>query len=209
MSSIPTTYSQMLRFFFSGSGPLSMACIVILALILKFFFFEWVWSDLVFLAFVVVFRGGLEWLSHSCLLHANPLPVLNVRLRTRMNTEHALHHQRPYDFSIIMTTYKGAIAGALFAFSVAFIISGSLDLAIGVVLVYSFYSLVLEAVHLVCHCDIRHKATMMKKLVSLHRYHHQCEMSSSFGVTSSMGDRVMGTYVKEECRFNCRYLDEV
>ena len=173
-----------------------MTFIVIAALILKFFFFEWVWGDLVFLAFVVVFRGGFEWLSHSCLLHANPLPVLNLRLKTRMNSDHVLHHQRPRDFRIIMTTYKGAIAGALISFSAALMISGSLDLAIGVALIYSFYSLLLEAIHLVCHCDIRHKTSVMKKLVGLHRYHHQYDMSTSFGVTSSMGDRFFGTYVK-------------
>src|SRR5690606_7128735 len=126
--------------------------------------------------------------------HANPLPWLNTGFKKKMSEEHAVHHQRPYDFSIILISCKGAIATALLVFLVVYFVSGSLDLALGITLIHTTYSMILEASHLVFHGDITHKTAFIKNLVCLHGCRHQCDLDSSFGVTSSLRDRIFGTY---------------
>ena len=192
MDSIPKTYRQMLVYFMSGSGGWAMLLLLCSAILMKFHS-GWFWWDLPLLAILFSLRGIFEWLNHSLIYHANPLPFTRIRIKSSLWRQHLEHHKDPYDLSRILITYKGAIAPPLLTFLFSYTISRDFDISSSLffsVLVLGCFN---EIGHLVCHCRIYHKSDYMKRFVAFHRYHHFKDPNKFYGVTSSFGDRIFGT----------------
>lgn len=195
MDSVPTTYREMFRFFFSGSGAWSMLALLGVVVAVKCYV-GWFWWDVLLFIALFLLRGIFEWLTHSLLYHANPLPFLGWRLKSETWRQHMEHHKDPYDLERILITHKGAVLPSIMLFFLVFPLSGSLDFPFSLMLVSLILGALNELGHLVCHCRIEHKTYFMRRFVWLHRQHHFNNPNRLYGVTSALGDRCFGTFVK-------------
>lgn len=193
-NTLPDSYMKMLRFLLQGSGIWAMLAITMLAITYKSTIGNWFWWDTVIIGLFFLGRGIVEWVIHSWLYHATPLPLVGWRLASETSNQHIHHHRNPTDLSRLLITYKGVMALSFLVFLGSLLLFQSLNLASTMTLSLMVIGFMIEIVHLICHCNIPHKSTTMKKLVCLHRYHHRKDQENFYGVSSSLGDRLFGTY---------------
>ncbi|MCC1498058.1 sterol desaturase family protein [Alcanivorax sp. 1008] len=194
MSSLPVSYPQMLKFLLQGSGIWAMLLVAMAAIIWKTLSSGWFWWDALVISGFFVFRGAVEWVIHSWLYHANPLPFLGLRLNSDTHRQHIEHHENPSDLARLLITWKGVVVLAALVFVGAAILFRSADVAATMVLGFVVVGIMIEVVHLICHCRIPHRSAVMQRLVRLHRIHHHYDGGNFYGVSSSLGDRWFGTY---------------
>src|SRR5690554_252606 len=194
MAVLPVSYLQMLRFLFQGSGIWAMLLITLLAITWKSLSSGWSWWDAVIVAAFFLFRGAVEWVIHSWLYHANPIPILGLRLVSDTHRQHIEHHENPADLTRLLITWKGVVILAVLVFFGSALLFQSADVAATMVLGFIVVGVMIEVVHLICHCRIPHRSELMRRLVRLHRMHHHQDGHNFYGVSSSLGDRWFGTY---------------
>lgn len=191
---VPTSYRAMFVFLFSGSGIWALLLGMVLPGVVKLMYGHWDIVDSVIVLAFFFGRGAIEWMIHSWLYHANPLPLLGWRLQSSVSEAHIRHHVNPSDLSTLLITWRGVVA-VLFVTFVGFcLLFGSVDRALTMVIGFAIVGTMIELLHLVCHCRIPHRNALMKSLVRLHRYHHHVDSHNFYGVSSSMGDRLFGTF---------------
>src|SRR5690606_5468433 len=170
---LPASYGAMFRFLFSGSGIWAMLLVAAAAVVYKSFWGAWsVWDVLAVLAFFV-FRGVVEWGIHAWLYHARPLPLIGCQLKTETHEQHIEHHRRPGALSRLLITHRGELVLLLAVFVAFMILFRSINATATLVLGFSVVGVMIEVLHLICHCNIPHRCQGMKRLVWLHRYHHR------------------------------------
>lgn len=192
-TSVPKTYTEFLVFLFSGTGVWAMLLGLIVPLFMKAALDLWAWTDAVVLVCFVLFRGIFEWLIHYYLYHAEPLPIFGLRLESPVSKAHLDHHARPHDIDTLLITWKGVVAVLVGTFFVMYLLWG-LGPALMAVTCFALIGLFIEVVHLLCHCQIPHRNRYINNIVMLHRAHHWQVEDSLYGVSSSLGDRLFGTY---------------
>lgn len=195
---VPTSYREMFVFLLQGSGIWAMAAVAALAIAYKSLFGHWFWWDLLVIAAFFLFRGILEWAIHVWLYHASPLPLLGWRLASETSELHRQHHENPHDLSRLLITHKGVLILACLVFSGSALVFQSFNFAATMTLGLVVVGVMIEVVHLICHCRIPHKHGVMRRLVWLHRHHHWNDPDNFYGVSSSLGDKLFGTYTKIE-----------
>lgn len=194
MNTLPMSYSQMLRFLFRGSGIWAMLLVALLAFIWKTLIGGWFWWDSLVIVGFFLFRGIVEWVIHSWLYHANPVPLVGWRFTSETQRQHIEHHENPADLSRLLITYKGVLILAVLVFSASAILFLSVGIATTMVLGFIVVGVMIEVVHLICHCRIPHSTALMQRIIQLHRIHHHHDGQNFYGVSSSLGDRWFGTY---------------
>lgn len=191
-------WPALFRFLFSGSGIWAILGGASAAALYKIVFGAWDRLDAgVILAFFLL-RGIIEWGIHSWLYHANPLPLVNCRLTSAISEMHFRHHVDPLDLTTLLITWRGVVALFLATFMTSALLFQSLDRAMTMVLGLAVVGLMIELLHLVCHCRIPHRSRLIRRLVLLHRSHHYRHQNRNFGVSSSLGDILFGTLVPTE-----------
>src|SRR5690606_30822076 len=136
-----------------------------MAVVYKSFWGQWsTWDVLAVLVFFV-FRGVVEWGIHAWLYHARPLPLIGYRLKTEAHEQHLEHHQRPEDLARLLITYKGVLVLSLMVFVACMMLFRSTNAAATMVLGFIVVGVMIEVLHLICHCNIPHRSQGMKRLV--------------------------------------------
>lgn len=194
MSIPPRTYPQYFAFLLRGSGIWAMLAGLMAAIVLKSVTGSWGWVDLVIIGGMVCFRGIIEWLIHYYLYHGHTLPGLPFGFRGGAVEAHVAHHQRPHDLDTLLITWRGVLILLIGTQLLATLVTNSISLGasftIGLVLVGLFT----ESLHLLCHAKIPHRSRLLIRLVALHRKHHFEDGDNYYGVSSSLGDRLFGTW---------------
>ncbi len=158
------------------------------------------WIDLVLVAATVLLTGFVEWVLHLLLLHAPEDSTRMTKFGT--GTGHRRHHLDPHDVGWILLSAQDAaifvvaIAGwsALWSLPVIWVLGGSLLPAYLTALLAAYVTLAhYEWTHLLVHTRYRPKSRFYKRLAANHRLHHYRNERYWLGVTSNLGDRVLGT----------------
>ena len=194
MSNLPISYRQMLRFLLQGSGIWAMFMVALAAVVWKALVGGWLWWDLLVIVGFLLFSGIVEWVIHSWLYHANPVPLVGWRLVSDTYRQHIEHHENPADLARLLITYKGVLILAVVVFVGSALLFQSINIAATMVLGFIVVGVMIEVVHLICHCRIPHQTFLMQRIVRLHRIHHHHDGQNFYGVSSSLGDRCFGTY---------------
>lgn len=155
---------------------------------------SWSWLDIIIISLFFLLRGLIEWVIHSLLYHANPIPLLGWRLESNTHKQHIEHHLNPLDLSRLLITFRGVFSLSVLVFGFSSLLFQSINIAATMMLGFVVVGIIIEVIHLICHCDIPHRSKAMQRIVWLHRHHHQNNGKSHFGVSSSLGDRLFGSY---------------
>lgn len=159
------------------------------------------WGDLVVVAATAVLLGFVEWVLHLYLLHA---PEESRRMQTfKTGAGHREHHLDPNNVGWILLSGIDALVFAVliaawtaaWSLPLLWLVGGPLLAPYVTALLVAYLSLAhYEWVHLMVHTRVRPRTRYYRRLASNHRLHHYRNEHYWLGVTSNLGDRVLGTY---------------
>lgn len=191
--------------YVSQSSPRVLISVVAIAVVVRLALGQWSWADAIVAGLTVVAIGPVEWLLHRHLLHADERSWTTRRLGT--GTGHRRHHLDPPDVEWLLLhrmdawVFSAMIAVLSAAWAVPTmwllgrVVGGVPVLAPTVTAILLAWAALAhyEWAHLLEHGRYRPKTRYYQRLVSNHRLHHFRNEGYWLGITSSLGDRVMGT----------------
>ncbi len=196
------TLGDCVRVFARQPSPPYLFGALALALGLRVAQGSWSWRDLVMAAGLVGVTPFVEWAIHVYLLHSPPFTLFGRRMEILSAREHRAHHEAPRVLGgVLIPVYAVLVFLALIAL-VNWGMSFPIQLALGGPrLAYATTGLVVafailaayEWTHFLIHTPYRPKRRYFKAIRRNHRLHHFKNERYWFGVTSTVGDRVIGT----------------
>jgi sterol desaturase/sphingolipid hydroxylase (fatty acid hydroxylase superfamily) len=143
-----------------------------------------------------------EWLIHVYVLHSRPVRVAGRRFDLPAAREHREHHATPADLDGVLIPTPVVAAAvpliALVALGLGFLVNPLLGgdrvagTLTGVVAAYAILA-GYEWCHFLIHSPYVPRGRHYAKVRRSHRLHHYKNERYWFGVTSNLGDRVIGT----------------
>jgi len=151
------------------------------------------WTDLAALATVVALEPFSEWVVHSRILHAKPKEVLGRTVELSAAKGHRLHHEDPTNLELgfvppwVLVFLAPGLTLALFGLvRPAHLAATGLAAGAAVLLAY-------EWMHYLIHTSYRPRSRAFRRQWRNHRLHHYRNERYWFGVTTAVGDVVLGT----------------
>lgn len=182
-----------------GSGRVVTPVLAVLVLV-RSVLGDWMWADAVAVAVVVVLTGPVEWVLHRHVLHA-PTGSFTTR-RLGLGLGHRKHHLDPPELQWLLLNGVEmavflvllAVATAVWSLPFAWMFDASLvrvplTALVCTVAAAGHY----EWTHLLVHTTYRPRSRYYARLARNHRRHHYRNEAYWLGVTSNLGDRLLGT----------------
>lgn len=195
-----TTWAETIRAFVRMGSPLVLLAVVGFTMAVRLLVGQWTWSAVVVVAITVVFTGPVEWAIHLFLLHC---PADSFRFtKIGAGVSHRQHHLDPPDLNhLVLYAHHAAIFVVLLSM-VSAAWSAALATSFGWPLWPSVLTAVLAAqisllhyewTHLISHTTYRPRARYYATKARYHRLHHYRNERYWLGVTSNVGDRLLGS----------------
>lgn len=200
------TKRQIARTFVAQGSPQMIIAFIAVAAVVRLMVGGWSWIDGTILLITLAATGIVEWVLHLYLLHASESAWTSRRLGT--GSGHRRHHLDPPDLEWLLLTRADAIVfsvliavgSALWAVPAMWVLGSQVD---GIDLLAPTLTAILcaylalghyEWTHLFEHTRYRPKTRYYRRLVRNHRLHHFRNENYWLGITSNLGDRLLGTY---------------
>lgn len=195
------TRSDVVSTYVSYRSPQLMLAGVAIAVTLRFAIGgAFGYADLIVIGLTMLLLGFVEWALHLYLLHAPDDSFRMQKLGT--GSGHREHHLDPQNVGWILLggidafVFLLLIAGWTAAWSLPVLLALG-DGLLGpylTALIAAYVSLAhYEWTHLLVHTRYRPKSRYYQRLAANHRLHHYRNEHNWLGVTSNLGDRVLGT----------------
>lgn len=149
-------------------------------------------ADLLILGGVILAQPFVEWVIHVFILHQRPFHVAGIEVDLHAAKHHRAHHLDPWDLRYTVMPIPAAALG-LGATTAAALWLLPLGSALTLVSVTWFLATLYEWTHFLIHTSYRPRTLVYRRLWKLHRLHHFKNETLWFGVTRTLGDRVLGT----------------
>lgn len=190
------------RHFIRQPSPPLLAGAIAAAIVIRLALGHYGWRDLVVVAGLVAVTPMVEWMIHVYLLHAKPFRLAGRQIDLLAAREHRSHHRSPAVLvGVLIPRYAvglfaGQIALTLWAisFPVHLILGGDrlAFAATGLVVAYAILA-TYEWCHFLIHTPYRPRGRYYRAIWRSHRLHHFKNENYWFGVTSTVGDRLLRT----------------
>jgi hypothetical protein len=160
------------------------------------------WRDLVMIAGLLAVTPFVEWAIHVYLLHARPFTLLGRKVEILSAREHRAHHEAPAVLEGVLIPVYAMLIFLVSIAAINWVLSFPIHLVLGgprlayatTGVVTSFAILAAyEWTHFLIHTPHRARSRYYKAIWRNHRLHHYKNERYWFGVTSTVGDRVIGT----------------
>jgi Fatty acid hydroxylase len=190
------------RSFIRRPSPPLLAAAIVLAAALRALAGHCSWRDLVMVAGLAGLTPPIEWAIHVYLLHARPLRLGRHSYELLAAREHRAHHLAPALLAgVLIPAYAVLIFLAMIAATVWVVslpihaLLGGDRLAYGTTgLLVSYLVLgAYEWCHYLIHTPYRPRGSYYRSIWRSHRLHHYKNEHFWFGVTSTLGDRLLRT----------------
>lgn len=197
-----TTLGDCARAFWRQPSPPYLFGAVAVALALRVIQGSWGWRDAVMVVGLIGLTPFVEWAIHVYMLHSPPFTVRGRRVEMRTAREHREHHEAPGVLDGVLLPVYGvlvflpmiALANWAMSFPIALVLGGPRLAYATTGMVASFAILsAYEWSHFLIHTPYHPKRRYFKAIWRNHRLHHFKNERYWFGVTSTVGDRVIGT----------------
>jgi sterol desaturase/sphingolipid hydroxylase (fatty acid hydroxylase superfamily) len=196
------TLGDCARAFWRQPSPPYLAGAVLVALALRVVQGSWSWRDIVMVAGLIAVTPFVEWAIHVYMLHSPPFNLLGRRVEMLTAREHRAHHEAPGVLDGVLLPVYGvlvflpliALANWGMSFPIALVLGGP-RLAYATTGVLTSFTILAayEWSHFLIHTPYRPKGRYFRAIWRNHRLHHFKNERYWFGVTSTVGDRVIGT----------------
>lgn len=125
-------------------------------------------------------------------MHRHPTKLGRFTIDPITARKHRRHHRNPKDLRIVMVPFQALFPAAPIAIGLAIWRldppQAAMALACGFGMLFNY-----EWTHYLIHAPYRPKTAWFHKVSRNHRLHHYRSEHFWFGVTTSLGDRVLGT----------------
>lgn len=196
------TLTDCLRSFARRPSPPLLAVAVLVALAVRLALGSWSWRDALMAGGLLALTPPVEWAIHAVLLHAPPIRLRGREWELLAASEHRAHHEAPSNLDgVLLPRYAIGIFIVLIAvtvwvlsFPIAVVIGGDrlAWAATGVVVSLAIVG-AYEWCHFLIHTPYRPRSRYYRAVWRGHRLHHFKNERYWFGVTSPVGDRLLGT----------------
>ncbi len=190
------------RAFARRPSPWLLGAAILAATVLRGALGAYDWRDLVVVVAVVALTPLAEWAIHVYLLHAKPIRLRGRRYDLIAAREHRAHHHAPTELDgVLIPTYavfiflvQIAVTVWLLSFPIHLLIGGArmphaaTGLWISYVILGGY-----EWCHFLIHTPYRPRGRYYRMIWRGHRLHHYKNEHYWFGVTSTLGDHLLGT----------------
>lgn len=183
---------ELLAFFLRKPSPLIIGATALAAAIVRFWVGRWGWWDLAIPAIIVAAEPFVEWLIHVRILHRKPTKLGRFTIDPITARKHRLHHRSPRDLRIVMVPYQALFPAGPIAVALAIWRLEPPQAAMALACGFSMLAYY-EWTHYLIHAPYRPRTAWFRNLSRNHRLHHYRNEHYWFGVTVSLGDRVLGT----------------
>ena len=185
-------------------SPQVILAAILLALTTRLLIGDFSWRDGAAAAGMLFVYPFAEWAVHVYLLHLRPFSLGGRRVELVTTRAHRQHHEAPDDLNMVLL---GPLEAAAVLLLVAPIPPGIVALvclgagatapfAALVTALLSGYALVgvYEWTHFLIHTAYRPRTRYFGSISRSHRLHHFKNEHYWHGITSTLGDRVLGTF---------------
>jgi hypothetical protein len=196
------TLADCWRSFIRRPSPPLLGAAVLGALALRVALGSYDWRDLVVAAGVIAVTPVAEWAIHVYLLHAKPFRVLGRPVDLLAAREHRAHHMAPAKldgvliprYAVLIFIPMIALTVWLLSFPIHFVLGGERTAHAATALLVSYVILgTYEWCHFLIHTPYRPRGRYFRSIWRGHRLHHYKNERFWFGVTSTIGDHLLGT----------------
>jgi sterol desaturase/sphingolipid hydroxylase (fatty acid hydroxylase superfamily) len=198
----PATLADCWRAFLRQPSPPYLFGAVAIALALRFAQGAWSWRDVVMAVGLIALTPFVEWAIHVYLLHAPPFSLRGHRVEMLTAREHRAHHEAPAVLGGVLLPVYGvlvflamiALVNWALSFPIAELLGGPrvAYATTGVLVSYAVLA-TYEWTHFLIHAPYKPRGRYFRSVWRNHRLHHYKNERYWFGVTSTIGDRVIGT----------------
>jgi Fatty acid hydroxylase superfamily len=201
------TLGQAAREFAKRHSPWMILAAVTVLAIARALIGDLDWRDAVAVAAMLVVYPFGEWAIHVYLLHLRPFALRGRRLELATAGAHREHHEQPGDLSLILLApvevlgllfvvvpLVAASAGAVIALAGRQLPDGAVVTGIvtGQVLAGIY-----EWTHFLIHTAYRPRSRYYRSIWRNHRLHHFKNEHYWHGITNTMSDWVLGTFLDQ------------
>lgn len=188
------TLGATVRLFYQFASPRLLTASLLVSLGVRLAIGDWqVWDALVF-ASLVAWQPLNEWLIHKYVLHARPRRILGWTWDTYLARKHRAHHENPWDTPTLFVPIRTTVMVSLVMGPLFYLLMPTLALALtGVVSLFAI-GCAYEWSHFLPHTAYRAKTNWMRDTIKFHRLHHFKHEDYWMGVSSNLGDRLLGTF---------------
>ncbi len=190
------------REFMNRFSPRAIVTATAIALAGRIAVGRWSWRDALVPVAVIAMQPFVEWVIHRYLLHLPPFKLFGRRLELYGSIQHRIHHRDPADLDRVLlkpmevvsfTAQIPVVAAGIVWVFVA--LSGGHFLPLWLTaVVLSYLGLFrYEWSHFLIHTPYVPKTRWYRAIWRNHRLHHYKHEGYWLGITSKLGDRVLGT----------------
>jgi len=190
------------REFMRHFSPRAAMAAIVLALAARIYVGDWSWHELALPLALVAAQPFVEWLIHKYLLHLPAFEVRGRRIELYGSIQHRNHHLDPSNLDRVLLKPLEVVSFLVQIALVLALIAGVVALASG----WSFAALALTGLvfayaglfryewsHFLIHTPYVPRTRWYRTIWRNHRLHHFKHEDYWMGVSSNLGDRVLGT----------------
>ncbi len=188
------TLAATVRLFYQFASPRLLTAGLLVTLAARIAIGDWQLWDAVILASLVAWQPVNEWLIHNYVLHARPRRILGRTWDTYLARKHRAHHENPWDTPTLFVPIRTTVTVTLVLGPAYYLVMPTLALAMtGVVSLFAI-GCAYEWSHFLPHTAYRARTKWMRDTIKFHRLHHFKHEDYWMGVSSNLGDRLLGTF---------------
>lgn len=183
-----------LRVFFSFKSPRTFAIVLPLALAARLWLGNFSLWDLAIVPLLLAIQPFAEWLIHVYILHFKPKKILGRVVDLNIAQAHRAHHRDPWVLEHVFIPIQGGWLGFFMLAGFWYSVMPTTELFASMMLATIAMAFVYEWIHYLTHTAYRPRTALYRHMWRHHRLHHFKNEHYWQGVTTNLGDRILGTF---------------
>ena len=182
-----------LRVFFRFSSPRMFAVATAALIGLRVQLGNFSAWDLAIVPLILGLQPFAEWLIHVYILHYKPRRVLGRVLDLQVAQFHRAHHRDPWRLDDVFIPRRAAMFGFSLMVLGWYALMPTVELFASALLASVLMAFAYEWIHYLTHTAYRPRTALYRRMWRYHRLHHFKNEHYWQGVTTHLGDRILGT----------------
>jgi hypothetical protein len=190
------------REFLTHFSPRAVAAASVLALAARLYVGQWSWRDLAVPALLLSAQPFVEWVIHKYLLHLKPISINGRHVELYGSVQHRRHHGAPSDLDRVLLQPAEVVGFLVQIAVVVALLALAVEESLGwpalapalTAVVFAYAGLFrYEWSHFLIHTPYVPRSRWYRAIWRNHRLHHFKHEDYWMGVSSNLGDRLLGT----------------